>query len=302
MLQTADHLQPRVRFEYAGDTTKDILCSAHPFTMHGMLPLKILVVPFFLALITLAARRWGPGVGGLLAGFPVVTGPILYFLAIEQGSAFAAMAAKGSLVAVVACVGFGIVFSLSALRFSWESSLLLGWTGWLVIAGAFAVVPVPLPLFACVTVAMLAAWLGRRVVSVQRGVAPAGSALPRSELLARMVAGALLVLIVTTIASVVGTQWAGLMAMFPVLGSVLGVFSLRRNGPLYVAQLFRGMFLGFISFATFCTTVSLLLREFSPAQAFGLSALTTILVQGIVYWAATQALVFRDANDSHGRN
>jgi len=238
----------------------------------------------------------------LLAGFPVVTGPILYFLAIEQGSAFAAIAAKGSLLAVVACVGFGIVFSLSALRFSWESSLVLGWTGWLVIAGVFTVVPVPLPLFACVTLAILAAWLGRRVVSVQRGVAPAGSALPRSELMARMVAGALQVLIVTTIASVVGTQWAGLMAMFPVLGSVLGVFSLRRNGPLYVAQLFRGMFLGFISFATLCTTVSLLLREFSPAQAFALSALTAILVQGIVYWAATQALVFRDANDSHGRN
>ncbi len=61
MLQTAGCLQPRVRFEYADHTTKGILCSVHPLTMHGMLPLKILVVPFFLALITLAARHWGPG-------------------------------------------------------------------------------------------------------------------------------------------------------------------------------------------------------------------------------------------------
>jgi hypothetical protein len=259
--------------------------------MQGMLLLKLLVVPIFLALITLAARRWGPGVGGLLAGFPVVTGPILYFLAIEQGSDFAAAAAKGSLLAVVACVAFGVVFSLSAFRFTWASSILLGWMAWLVAATIFAVVS--LPLAACTTLAILAAWLGRRIAFVKGNSASPSLALPKSELLARMAAGAMLVLTVTTIASIVGTRWAGLIAMFPVLGSVLGVFSLRRNGPVYVAQLFRGMFLGFVSFASFCTTVSLLLGELSPMLAFSASVLTAMLVQSIVYLTVTRASMFR---------
>ena len=50
-----------------------------------MLALKLLLVPCFLLLVSLAGRRWGAHVVGWLAGLPVVAGPILYFLALEQG-------------------------------------------------------------------------------------------------------------------------------------------------------------------------------------------------------------------------
>ena len=55
-----------------------------------MLLLKLLVIPGFLLLISLAGKRWGPSVAGWLSGLPVVVGPILFFLAIEQGQLFAA--------------------------------------------------------------------------------------------------------------------------------------------------------------------------------------------------------------------
>ena len=58
-----------------------------------MLALKLVVVPTFLALVSLAARRWGPGFAGWLAGLPVVAGPILVFIALERGAAFASDAA-----------------------------------------------------------------------------------------------------------------------------------------------------------------------------------------------------------------
>jgi hypothetical protein len=80
-----------------------------------MLLLKLLIVPLFLCGVSLAARRWGPQIGGLLAGFPVVTGPILFFLSVEQGSEFAARAAQGSLLAVIACIAFGVAYRAGSI-------------------------------------------------------------------------------------------------------------------------------------------------------------------------------------------
>ncbi|MEO8224519.1 MAG: hypothetical protein ABI661_06915, partial [Gammaproteobacteria bacterium] len=109
--------------------------------------------------------------------------------------------------------------------------------------------------------------------------------LPKLELGARMLAGAVLVAAVTAVASSVGTRWAGLMAMFPVLGTVLGIFSLRRSGPLFVARLFHGMFRGFYSFAAFCVSVALLLPATPATTAFAAAVAVALAVQAGVYWA-----------------
>src|SRR5688572_1778556 len=61
-------------------------CRARPFgRAMTLLILKLVLVPALVAGLTLAARRWGPFVGGLLLGLPVVAGPTLYFYAVEQG-------------------------------------------------------------------------------------------------------------------------------------------------------------------------------------------------------------------------
>ena len=66
--------------------------------------LKLTLVPLLIAAVTLATRRWGPRVGGFLTALPVVTGPTLCFYAIEQGQAFGAHAATGTLLALNAVV------------------------------------------------------------------------------------------------------------------------------------------------------------------------------------------------------
>lgn len=248
-----------------------------------MLILKLLIVPFFLAGISVAARRWGPQVGGLLAGFPVVTGPILYFLLLEQGAPFAATAAQGSLLAVIACVAFGIVYSHGSRKLGWPLTVALGLSSWVAAAFALSHLPSGLPLAAGLTLLALAA--GPFLLPSAIEPAQPAQPLPRAELAARMVAGAALVIAVTAVAATVGTRWAGLMAMFPVLGTVLGVFSHRRSGPLYVSRLFRGMFRGFYSFATFCISLSLLLKLLPATWAFAASVALAMLVQGGVYWA-----------------
>ena len=85
--------------------------------------LKLLVIPGFLLLISLAGKRWGPSVAGWLSGLPVVVGPILFFLAIEQGEAFAAQSAMAALSAMFAMIAFCVTYAQVAQRTGWPLAL-----------------------------------------------------------------------------------------------------------------------------------------------------------------------------------
>ncbi|MEO4009321.1 hypothetical protein [Chromobacterium piscinae] len=101
-----------------------------------MLLLKLLLVPALIWLISAAARKWGPGVAGALAGFPVITGSILLILTLEQGPDFARQAALASAMGAAANVVFGIAYSWAALRWRWPLCLPLGVAGYaLAVAG-----------------------------------------------------------------------------------------------------------------------------------------------------------------------
>ena len=49
---------------------------------------KLVLVPGLIALVTMAGRRFGPRVGGWLNALPLVAGPVLFFLALEQGDQY----------------------------------------------------------------------------------------------------------------------------------------------------------------------------------------------------------------------
>jgi len=98
-----------------------------------LLALKLVLVPALVVAATLAGRRWGPRIGGLLASFPIVAGPALLFFTIEQGDAFAAEAARGTLVALVAVAGSGLAYAWASRAVPWWASLLLSRAGFVVI-------------------------------------------------------------------------------------------------------------------------------------------------------------------------
>jgi hypothetical protein len=107
-----------------------------------LLLLKLLVVPGLVAGVTLATRRWGHRIGGLLTAFPVVAGPVLCFYAVEQGHAFAARAAQSTVVGAVAIEAFCIGYARSCRRFPWAVCLAIGWSAFgLVTALAYELQP-----------------------------------------------------------------------------------------------------------------------------------------------------------------
>jgi hypothetical protein len=236
-----------------------------------MLALKLSLVPGFLLLISLAGRRWGPEVAGWLAGLPVLTGPILFLLALENGAVFAAAAATVSLSAVFGAVVYILIYARVCPHRSPGLSLLAGVAGW--CCAALLLTRLPLTNAISLGIALLALFIAPKLfprISTPISIA----VLPGWELPLRMFAGAALTLAVTSLATQIGPAWTGMFAVFPVIAIVLSVFSHRASGPAFAAAFLRAMIWGLYAFASFCLALALLL----PRHGVPVSFITAIAV------------------------
>src|SRR3954466_10717344 len=89
--------------------------------------IEVVLAPALVGAATLAALRWGARAGGLVSAFPAIVGPVLLIAAMEHGAAFAARAANGTLLGLVALAGCALFYGRVAARAGWRSSLALGW-------------------------------------------------------------------------------------------------------------------------------------------------------------------------------
>jgi hypothetical protein len=248
-----------------------------------VLALKLFLVPAFLLLISLAGRRWGPAVAGWLAGLPVLTGPILFLLALEHGPRFAAAAATVSLSAVFGAVAFIVTYARLCARRSPGLSLLFGLASW--CCAALLLTRLPLTNSVSLGIALLALIIAPKLFP--RLSTPILTAtLPKWELPLRMLAGAAVTLAVTTVAAAIGPSWSGMFAVFPVITIVLSVSSHRASGPAFAATLLRAMIWGLYSLASFCLALAVML----PQQGVTVSFLAAIAVAVAVQWALKSRL------------
>jgi hypothetical protein len=237
--------------------------------------LKLLLVPALIYLVTLAGRRWGPAVAGWLSAFPIVAGPILFALTLEQGPAFAAHAAEGTLLAVVAILVFSLAYAWASTRFQVAGSMALALLAYGAAVAALQSLRLPLgAAFVLVWCALLAA---TRLFPAATPLAATGPA-RRSDLPWRMLAAAVLVFAVTTGASRLGARLSGFFAMFPVMSTVLVGFAHAGAGRGNAVALLRGMVAGYFGFSVFCVTLSMQLRDGTVAPAFGLALACALAV------------------------
>src|SRR5881397_2426094 len=102
---------------------------------------KLVLTPLLIAAVTLAGRRWGPAVGGWLAGLPLTSGPVSVFLALEQGPGFAARAAVGTLFGLAAMAICCLTYARIAHAASWPVSTGTGLLAFLICGAALRRVP-----------------------------------------------------------------------------------------------------------------------------------------------------------------
>ncbi|HEY7983022.1 MAG TPA: hypothetical protein VID73_02565 [Ktedonobacterales bacterium] len=241
------------------------------------LALKLILTPALIGAVSLAGRRWGPGVSGWLVGLPLTSGPVALFLALDHGTAFAAGAARGILAGVVALITFTLSYAWLAFALDWRLALAASWGVFFTTTAVMHQLSVPvLPMYlvACSLLLILLRLLPRKMSAGAPAIPPAW------DLPLRMVVATAFVLLLTGLAPRLGPQVSGLLAPFPIFASVLGAFTHRLQGAPAAARLFRGLTLGMFAFASFFLVVGLLIERAGVAVTFLAASVVAVAVQG----------------------
>lgn len=246
-----------------------------------LLAAKILLAPLCVVAVSLAGRRWGVAVAGVLGGLPVVAGPILLVETLLHGRDFGSEAAAGTLLGLAALTTFVVVYGRIAAASGPLPSVLCGWTAFLLGVAVLSLVQPP-PALSLVAVGACFA-LGLRLLPPAPPSPPAPAKPPWWDLPARALAALGLVLALTAVSGALGPHLSGLLAPFPIITSVLAVFTHSHSGFVQVSVLLRNFIFGFYGFAAFCFMLAIALPALTTAAAFGLATAVTLAVQATTF-------------------
>jgi hypothetical protein len=245
--------------------------------------LKIAVTPLLVGAVSLAARWWGPGIGGILMGLPWFTGPTLYILILDRGTEFGVAASIGVLVGVVCVSAFIVSYGLAALYAGWRWCLPLAVAAFFASAWA-AGDPAVLARLAPSASAQLWAAAAAGAASLMAALAllprPRVTALPWWDVPARMVATAALVAALMAGADALGPRLAGIFSTYPVILTVVGAFTHSRWGRESLWRTFRGVTASLFGFIVFFMVVGLALPGVGLAASYALASVTALVITG----------------------
>lgn len=248
---------------------------------------KIAVPPVLVAAMSLIARRFGATVGGLIMGLPWMTGPVLYFLALGKGDAFAVAACTGIQLGVLCIAGYILGFYLGSRLGHWTLGLATATIGFLGVA--LLVREIDLPLWGAGLAGTAALLAVRALLPEPRGPVTTG-ALPRWDIPARMAVTFALVAGIMTTADQLGPTLSGIVSTFPVILTVIGSFTFHQWGLEALLRVLRGISISLIGFVIFFLVVGYGLPVVGLEPAFLTAALAGIAFSaGTVWWTRRRA-------------
>lgn len=238
--------------------------------------IKLFLTPLLIAGVTLAARRWGPIIGGVLVGLPLTSGPASVFLAMERGAEFASHAAHSTLFGTSAIMVFCLAYARLAARFRWTITVAVSLGLYFMGVAFFGWVSLPpLPLSLALTVGMIVLCLV--LVRPVRGAVPRHAA-PPWDLPFRIVASTLIVIGVTGLSRALGPQLSGIFSAAPAIVGVMSIFTHEVYGSDAVRQFERGVITGTFGFITFFLITTLAVTRMNLAAAYFLATCASTAV------------------------
>ncbi|MEV0714835.1 hypothetical protein [Asanoa sp. NPDC050611] len=239
--------------------------------------LKLALAPALVVASSVAGRRWGQRVSGMLVALPIVAGPILLITCLEQGPRFGSQAAAAALLGLVSLAWFALVFAWLSRRFGWLPTLLVAWASCLVLDLLLA--RLTLGPWWGLPVVLVVGWAVTRLMPPDPPGTDRQVAWPWWDLPARAAATAVLVLVVTAAAAAVGPGLTGVLAPFPIATSVVAAFTLAQLGSPGAVRVLHGVPRGLLGFSVFCFLVAVLVEPLGTGTAFGVAVAATLAAQ-----------------------
>lgn len=243
-----------------------------------VIALKLVLTPALIATATVLGRRFGQSFSGWLVGFPFTSAPVSLFLALEQGHAFAADAAVGSVAGVLAQTAFPLAYVFSR-TLGWRPAFLAGTAAFAAVGAALRFIDLPVVAVALLDVLALAIVLG--ILPRDGGGRRPSVVSSRWDLPSRAVVATALVVGLTEVAPLLGPFASGVLSGFPVYASVLTIFAHRALGPDPAAQVMRGLVAGLFGFASFFVVIAIALMPLGIVAAYALATVAVLAVQSI---------------------
>lgn len=254
-----------------------------------LLAAKVLLAPLCVLAVSLAGRRWGMAIAGILGGLPVVAGPILLVETLLHGDGFGADAAAGTVLGLAALTAFLAVYAWVAVKAGPVASVLSGWAAFLIAVALLRLVQPPVEVSLALVAACFA--IGLKLLPPAPRLVPATFAHPWWDLPARALSALGLVVALTAVSGALGPHLSGLLAPFPIITSVLAVFTHAHGGTGQLGVLLRNFLIGFYGFATFCFVLAIALPGMGSAPAFALAALMAVAVQTTAFFLRSRLVV-----------
>ncbi len=238
--------------------------------------LKLLVTPLLVGAMSLAVRVWGATLGGLIIGLPWMTGPVLFVIGLEQGTGWVGEASTGVLLGTVSIGVYALAYVMVGRRAGgWPASIVAAAAGYMAagwILSGVSVGPVAAAGLASAMLVVCRWWIG-----LPRD-ARAPDVLPWWDIPARMLATAVLVVIIALSAERLGPAASGIVATFPVITTVLGTFTHAQWGLGAVTLLLRGLLLSLQSFVAFFLVTALTVEPLGLVASYGLALAAALAV------------------------
>lgn len=247
-----------------------------------MLLIKLFLVPIFIAAVAACGRLWGASVAGLLSGLPIIAGPIVFFMYLDNGLTFAKGAAGAVVAGVAALSSFCFSYSWLCTRYNWQYSLLWSCAIYFAVAllvGAFNL-SLTQAVITSVSVLLLQIYFAPKL-DKSPFMVPASI----NEILFRMCFAIVLVLAITWSADYLGYTYSGIFAAFPIAGSTIALFSHRNYSALHAVKSLKSMKQGLISMIAFFYVLVVMSDRVNFSVALLISACTSLGLQGVILCA-----------------
>ncbi|HTT59066.1 MAG TPA: hypothetical protein VMF33_03375 [Acidimicrobiales bacterium] len=239
--------------------------------------LRVLLVPLAVVTGTVAQRRFGDAVGGLVIGLPLASLPLLWLIALQHGTGFVASMTSALLVGSVAEAVVLWLYAHFTVRFSPSTAL----------GGALGV----FALAACTIDALeLSAILAGVVTAVGFALAlrwwpettgAVGGPTGHSRLWLRVVVATVFTIVIASLAGRLGPVLSGLIDALPATSLMMAFLTHQEHGSHASSHFLYGVTRGSFSYLASMIVLAELLGTRNLPLAFGAAMLVALLVQGL---------------------